>query len=343
MKSQINWGFIGCGHVVETKSGMAFNNVKNSAIHAIMRRNINVARDSAIKLNANKWYDNIRDLLSDNKVDAIYIATPPGLHYEQALECCHANKPVYIEKPFTRNYDEAVKIVKCFEQKNIPLFVAHYRRALPRFIKIKNIIDNGEIGNVMGIDFQLFRKYSKKDTVAKWLYDPVLSGGGKFYDIAPHAIDIIIFLFGDIVEVQGYATNNNTNYLVEDFVVMSFKTKNNVLGTANFNLLANEKKDRMVVYGDNGKLEFSIHDNDQIIITKERQQTILEIMSPPLIEQPMVETVVKELTGVGKCPCTGREALPTVKVMDLVLSDYYNGRNDAFWDRPTTWKFGKEK
>ena len=196
------WGFIGCGKVVENKSGPAFGTVGHSSIYAVVRRNLDAANASCEKLDAEKYYDNIDDLLSDSEINVVYIATPPGLHLEQAIKCCKAKIPTYIEKPFARNYEEA----------NVHLYVAHYRRALPKFRKIKYIIDNDIIGKVCEADFRLNRRYNYDEIHNTWIYNTALSGGGKFYNIAPHSIDIKVYLLGNFTEVNGIATNNNSEY-----------------------------------------------------------------------------------------------------------------------------------
>jgi len=334
----IRWGLIGCGKVVENKSGAAFNTASGSSICAIMRRDITKAKESAEKLNAKKWYDNIDDLLADNEVNAVYIATPPGLHLEQALKCCKAKTPTYIEKPFARNYEEAMQITKMFEEARVPLYVAHYRRALPKFIKIKEILQSGEIGNICEVDFRLNRKYNYEEIHNTWLYNTKLSGGGKFFDIAPHTIDIMVYLFGNFVEINGIATNNNKEYDVEDVVVMSFKTELGVIGTANFNSLALDKKDKMIVYGTKGKVEFSIHGNGEIIVTTVNEERRIEINNPNLIQENMIRNVVNSLlTGENKNICMAKDALETYRIIDSVLEKYYNGRNSEFWNRENSW------
>ena len=336
--NNIKWGLIGCGNVVETKSGPAFNTTENSSIYAIMRRNLENAKTSAEKLDAQKWYDNIDDLLSDDEINAVYIATPPGLHLEQAIKCCKAKKPTYIEKPFARNYEEAMQITKMFEDAKVHLYVAHYRRALPKFIKIKEILEIGKIGTICEADFRLNRKYNYDEIHNTWLYNTELSGGGKFYDIAPHSIDIMVYLLGNFVEVNGLATNYNQEYDVEDVVVMSFKTDSGVIGTANFNSLALDKKDKMTIYGTNGKIEFSMHGNDSVIITTADGEERLEINNPKIIQESMVENVVASLlTGEHLHTCSAQEALETYRIMDIVLEEYYNGSSDAFWTRINSW------
>ena len=335
----IKWGFIGCGNVVENKSGPAFNTTENSCVYAVMRRDITKAKESAEKLGAKKWYDNVDDLLADDEIDAVYIATPPGLHLEQAMKCCKFKKPTYIEKPFARNYEEALKITKMFEDAKVPLYVAHYRRALPKFIKIKEILQSGKIGKICEADFRLNRKYNYEEIHNTWLYNTELSGGGKFYDIAPHSIDIMIYLLGDFTEINSFATNNNEEYQVEDVVVMSFKTTSGVIGTANFNSIALDKKDKMIIYGTKGKVEFSMHGNDKIIIeTLDNGEEKIEINNPKIIQENMIEDVVKSLlTGEHLHTCLAKEALETYRIMDIVLEKYYNGRNDDFWNRPNSW------
>lgn len=329
---EVKWGFIGCGNVVENKSGPAFNTAENSMVYAVMRRDIKKAEESAKKLGAKKWYNNIEDLLSDEEVDAVYIATPPGLHLEQAIKCCKAKKPTYIEKPFARNYKEALQITEMFEKACVPLYVAHYRRALPKFIKIKEILESEKIGKIVEADFRLNRKYDYEQVHNTWLYNTELSGGGKFYDIAPHSIDIMVDLLGNFTKINGIATNNNKEYKVEDIVVMSFETDKGIIGTANFNSIALDKKDKMIIYGTNGKLEFSMHGNDDIVITTKEGEERLQINNPKIIQENMVHDVVKALlTGEHLHTCSGREALETSRIMDEVLKDYYHGRDDEFW------------
>lgn len=335
---KINWGIIGCGNVVETKSGPAFNKVQNSRIYAIMRRNIDDAKMSATKLDAEKYYDKVEDLLADDNVDAVYIATPPGLHFEQAMKCCKAKKPTYIEKPFARNYKEAFEITKAFEEANVPLYVAHYRRALPKFIKVKEIIDSGKVGKICEADFRLNRRYNYDEVHNTWIYNTELSGGGKFYDIAPHSIDIMVYLLGNFVEINGISTNNNTDYAVEDVVVMSFKTERGVVGTANFNSLALDKKDKMIIYGTDGKIEFSMHGDSPIVVTTKNGEEEFAIKNPDVIQENMIENVVNSLiTKEHLNTCSANEALETYRIMDKVLEKYYSGRDDDFWNRIDTW------
>ena len=111
MRTQVSWGIVGCGDVTEVKSGPAFNNVKDSKLVAVMRRNAALAEDYAVRHKVPKWYADADALINDPEVDAVYIATPPGSHLELALKVCAAGKPAYVEKPMARNYAECDKRV----------------------------------------------------------------------------------------------------------------------------------------------------------------------------------------------------------------------------------------
>lgn len=329
----IRWGFIGCGSVTEKTSGPAFRHVPNSTIRAIMRRDIDRARSSAGLLNAQRWYDSIDDLLNDEAVDAVYIATPPGLHLEHSLACCRARKPVYIEKPFARSFNEARAIVTAFEAAKLPLFVAHYRRALPRFLELKKIIDSGEIGEITDVRIRLTRRF-EDDKQHSWLFEPTLSGGGKFFDIAPHAVDLLIFLFGEFAEVHSVVTTTQHARNLEDLVVFCFKTVGGVVGTANFNLVSDTKGDDFSIYGRTGSISTHVHGDKPIIVTNSNGGSrAVNLTNPQYIEEPMIAEIVKCLRGEDAVPCLGRDALETYRVIDLILAKFYGGREDDFWKR----------
>ena len=335
MSKIIRWGFLGCGKVVRTKSGDAFRNVPNSTIEVIRRRNLDAAKESAEYFGAPHWCDRIEELLASD-IDAVYIATPPGLHYEQAMACLKAGKAVYLEKPFARNYTEAKELTEAFEEAGVPLYIGHYRRALPRFLKIREMLKSNIIGDVTDIDFYLNRIFSKKEADNSWLYNPVLSGGGKYYDIAPHTVDIIQFLFGDITNVQGNVKNIGVGCPLENIVEMSFVTENGVNGNARFCCVAEEKSDRMHVTGTKGTMEFSVHGKTDVIV-KDENGTIIEqfdLPDPKAVEESMVQSVVEDLLGISKCESKAQDVLVTYKIIDEVLNEFYGGRSDDFWNHP---------
>src|SRR6185312_1366917 len=154
----IRWGMIGCGDVTEVKSGPAFNKVNNSRLVAVMRRDGQKAKDYAKRHGVPKWYQDANDLINDDEVNAIYIATPPAFHEEYAIAAINAGKPVYIEKPMALNFESANMIAKVAAEKNVKVSVAHYRRGQPLFNKVKQLLEEKIIGNVRFARLQFYKK-----------------------------------------------------------------------------------------------------------------------------------------------------------------------------------------
>ncbi len=326
----INWGIIGCGKVTELKSGPAFNKIKDSKLIAVMRRDASLAEDYARRHNVPKFYSKASDLINDSDINAVYIATPPGSHAEYAIEAIKARKPVYIEKPMARNYTECLKINKEAEKYRVPVFVAYYRRALPGFLRVKDMIDSGAIGKVLSVMIQLFKFPSADEKAGKlpWRVEPEISGGGHFFDLASHQLDYLDFLFGPVQSVKSIVVNQAGLYKAEDFVSAVFMFCNNIIGTGiwSFSVSQDSSRDIIEIIGDKGSVKFSAFSYVPIVLTNEsgRQEFINE--HPENVQYYLIEKIVRSLNGQGASPSTGLTAARTSKVMDEVVKEYYKGK-----------------
>ena len=213
----IRWGIIGCGDVTEVKSGPGFQQASNSALVAVMRRNGELAADYARRHSVPKWYDDGQALIDDPDVDAVYIATPPNAHMAYTLAAAKAGKPVYVEKPMAMNFDECWAMIEACQVAGVPLWVAYYRRALPRFLKVKELIDSGAIGTPRTVTVTFYRKWRPAEPGnLPWRVLPEIAGGGLFVDLAAHTLDYLDYFLGPIQFVQGYASNQAGYYPAED-------------------------------------------------------------------------------------------------------------------------------
>jgi predicted dehydrogenase len=208
----INWGIIGCGNVTEKKSGQAYNKIHNSRLVAVMRRDAAKAADYAARHNVSRWYDDAEKLLTDPEVNAVSVATPPAFHLEYAVEALKKGLGVYVEKPVTRNAQEAQAMADAVKQYKGKLTVAHYRRALPMFLYIKELLDNKTIGDVRTVQIRMWKSLRPDliaDSETNWRVLPELSGGGYFHDLAPHQLDLMLYYFGKPEKYQGYSLNQS--------------------------------------------------------------------------------------------------------------------------------------
>jgi 1,5-anhydro-D-fructose reductase (1,5-anhydro-D-mannitol-forming) len=318
----VRWGIIGCGAVTEVKSGPAFAKVPGSKLVAVMRRDGARARDYAERHGVPRWYDDAAQLIADTDVDAVYIATPPSSHRAYALQAIAAGKPVYIEKPMAMDHRECLDIVEAGRAANVPVFVAYYRRALPRFTTIARLLGEGAIGTPRFVNVVLhhpFETQYQDPENLPWRVRPELSGGGIFVDIGSHTLDILDFLLGPITEVRGMSRNQLGAYPAEDVVAMAFAFGNGMLGTGLWNFGADRREDRVEIVGDRGRLVFATFGDGPIRVESGGARDDLHVENPAHIQQPLITTIVDTLLGRGTCPSTGETAARTSWVMDQVL------------------------
>ncbi|NCA97982.1 MAG: Gfo/Idh/MocA family oxidoreductase [Clostridia bacterium] len=322
----IRWGIIGCGAVTEVKSGPGFQKADHSELVAVMRRNGDLARDYAERHGVPRWYDQAEALILDPDVDAIYIATPPAFHKPYVLQASATGKPVYVEKPMALNGSECDDMIASCESAGVPLFVAYYRRALPRFLKIKELLDHGTIGDIRLVTTQYLRpalKGSQRDPQHNWRVDPAQAGGGLLLDVGSHTLDILDFLLGPVKSVQGHASSLGHLYPAEDTVTGIFTYESGVHGIASWCFSASTAEDRNEMIGSLGKISFSTFGDDPIELVTAGTRQVFEIANPLHIQLPLIQSIVNELNGGPPCPSTGLSAARTSRVMDSLLKDYY--------------------
>jgi predicted dehydrogenase len=324
---KVKWGIIGCGDVTEKKSGPALQKIEDSELAAVMRRTGELAKDYAERHNVPRWYDKAEDLIEDSEVNAVYIATPPSTHKKYTVMAAKAGLPVYVEKPMARNYKEAQKMIKVCQKNEVQLHVAYYRRAMPRFLKIKELLEAGAIGEIRTVNIRLAQpveEAEKDEANLPWRVLPEIAGGGKFLDLAAHTLDLFDYYFGPIESASGFAINQGGYYPAEDNVVMSFRFENEIQGTGSWTFNGYHDLDQNEIIGSKGRLLFSSFDEEPIILENEAGREEIEFAYPEHVQQPLLEKVVASLLGRGDSPSTGKTAARTTEIMDKVIASYYN-------------------
>ena len=325
---RIQWGFIGCGEVAEIKSGPAFNDVEGSKVVAVMSRTERRARSYAERHHIEKWYTDAQQIIDDPDVNAIYIATPPASHATYAIMAMKAGKPVYVEKPLAATYDDCARINRVSEQTGVPCFVAYYRRYLPYFQKVKDIIKNGEIGKIINVQVRYACPprdidYAKPEQLP-WRLRPEISGGGYFYDLAPHQLDLLQEFFGVIVDAKGFCANRGGLYQAEDTLSACFRFENGLPGSGSWCFVGHEaaREDRIEVIGDKGIVLFSVFNYEPIQLFNTEGTTTIEVPNPPYVQLPIIKAVIQHLQGIDVCTATSVSATPVNWVLDRILGKF---------------------
>ena len=317
----VRWGIIGCGDVAELKSGPAYQKVEGFSLDAVMRRSPGMAEDYAKRHGVDRFYVDADDLINDPEIDAVYIATPPDSHKHYALKVAAAGKPCCIEKPLAPSYQESQAITAAFANKDVPLFVAYYRRNLPRFAQVKKWLDEGAIGEVRQIDWQLRKSASALDLSGdtNWRTEAEVAPGGYFDDLASHGLDFFTYILGDIKAVHGISGKQQELYTAKDAIVACWLHDSGVMGTGSWNFGCSDDGDRVEILGSKGSITFSVFDEAPVILVNGDGTKELAIPHPENVQFNHVEEMRDQLFGKGQHPSSGTTATHTSWVMDRIL------------------------
>ena len=324
----VRWGIIGVGDVTEVKSGPAFYKSEHSELVVVMRRNAEKAADYAKRHDVPKWYSNGSELINDPEVDAVYIATPPNSHADYAIEAMRAGKPVYVEKPMAKSYAECKEMLNVSEETGVPLYVAYYRRTLPAFLKVKELIADGVVGKPLTVNITLYKQAQErgqKHEEMHWHVFPEISGAGHFFDLASHQFDYLDFILGPVIKVSGIAVNQAGLYPAEDTVTGTWQHDSGVTGTGSWCFVTDEssEKDIIEIIGENGRISLPCFSPGNLKLTTNQGITEMGFTNPEHISQNLVKQVIETLRENGECVSTGKSAARTSWVLDEMVKNYY--------------------
>jgi predicted dehydrogenase len=324
---KIKWGLIGTGSVTEVKSGPGLYKIENSELVGVYNRTHEKALDYASRHGINTVYQDVSEMLLNDEIDVVYIATPPVSHKEYAVRVLRNNKIPYIEKPVTMTYEEALEIKRVANKVKLPVYVAFYRRGLEKFIKIKQLLDEHKIGNIKAVHVtqtaRVTDEYLDRNHLP-WRVKPEISGGGLFMDIGSHVLDTLQMFFGKFESMSGYAMNTGGYYDAEDTVVASFKFKNDIVGTGEWCFVADEFKNEVTIIGDKGRIIYDSMSAKSFTLIVDGVKEDYHFEKPEHIAMPYEQTVIDELLDIKKSYASFDEAINLVEMMEQVLKSYYN-------------------
>ncbi|MEX2502930.1 MAG: Gfo/Idh/MocA family oxidoreductase [Trueperaceae bacterium] len=321
----LRFGIVGCGDVTEVKSGPAFQRVEGAALSAVMRRDGAKAEDYARRHGVPRWTDDARELIFGDDVDAVYVATPPLTHLPYVLQAAEAGKPVYVEKPMGLTLTECRTMIIACERAGVPLFVAYYRRALPRFERVRQAIHDGSIGTPRMLRATLTtRATPAASDRTGWRFDPLASGGGLFVDLASHAFDLFDHWLGPVADVSGHAVTRVPDGHAEDEVSARFTFESGVHGVGLWGFDGATEIDEMMVIGDRGSVRVPlVADGTVVVHDVDGNERSEAIPHPAHVQEPLIRQLVEELRGTGgACVSTGTTAARTQGVLDAVLHEH---------------------
>ncbi len=292
------WGLIGCGDIAKKRIAPALRDLENCDLVAVNRQNYDLAEAFAKEFGAQKWYKDWQELLKDDEIDAVYIATPVYLHAEQTIAAAKAGKHVLCEKPMAMNAAECQAMIDACETNGVKLGVAYYRHFYPVVDRIKEIVNSGEIGDPVVTQINVFEVFDRKPGEARyWLTQKDMAGGGPIMDVGSHRIELLLNVFGEIKKATGFANNVVLDRDVEDTGVVQFEFESSIVGVLTVCHAAIEPQDTFKIFGTKGTIYVSVLNNGDLTV-KTKKGVRTETLPPHTnVHQPHIDAFVKSIQG----------------------------------------------
>jgi predicted dehydrogenase len=250
------WGILGCGDVVARKTAASFQQASRAAsIAAVADKDPARAEEIAQRFSVAIVCRTVEELVEHPDVDAIYIATPPHLHRDHAVLAARAGKHILCEKPMALDAAQCREMMEEAARAGVRLMVAYYRRFWCQTAKIKELIEDGSLGEIVNARVLVTGNVMREpESVRRWKLDPRLSGGGFLMDVGCHRIDLLLHLLGFPCQVAAFAGSYRARHPVDDVSNVSIRFENGALAAASFNWVVDTFTDELEIMGTHGRL-----------------------------------------------------------------------------------------
>jgi len=195
----VRFGICGCGGFVEKAVLPAMANVNNAEVLAVFDSNKETLERVCGKFGIHNKCYSFEEMLEIKDIDVIYIASPNVFHKEQAIAAAKARKHVFCQKPMAMNAAECIEMIKACRENNVKMGIGFCYRFQGAQELAREFVQNRVIGDVTYI-YMSFNLAGYNPKTVGWRCNPHMSGGGPLMDIAPHLIDLAVYLLDDRVE-----------------------------------------------------------------------------------------------------------------------------------------------
>jgi len=329
-KDYINWAIVGTGDIVRKRAGAAIAAQPHSRIYACVVTSIERHRDTLTQLAPEKTYTDLGEALADEKIDAVYVATPVDLHASQAIAAMTAGKDVLLEKPMARTLDEARKICQVAADSKRRLAVAYYRRHWTRFQRATDALNRGELGQVTSVDVTM-RSWYRIPAAERgsWRVDPRRSGGGVLADVGCHKFDLLAWWFGMPERLVSYVATRTHDFPAEDSASLLMTLQDGAPVTAAFHWNCKPWTDEMHIVGSDASLTYRPSDGEEILLTRGSTTEVLQIPPPKNLHYPLVDDFAKAIV-IGRSP---RFSAEDGLAANLLLDAVYRSSESHSWTK----------
>lgn len=306
----MNIGIIGTGWIADKLSNAVNGLDDNYTAYAVSSRSPEKAKNFAESHGFKKAYGSYEEMLNDDIIDLVYIATPHSHHYEHAKLCINAGKNMLVEKAFTANADQAQEILELAESKGLFITEAIWTRYMPSRKMINDIINSGMIGTPWMISANLCYPNDFMERIQK----PELAGG-SLLDLGVYALNFASMVFGnDIDTLSGSCVKLETGVDASESVSITYKDGK----LANLYSSVMTPSDRFgTVYGSKGYVQVQNINNPEVIRVYNTDHELIKEITPPAQINGYEYQVIACRNAIlnGKTECSEMPHSETIEIM----------------------------
>lgn len=315
----VRWGIIGAGGVADRQMLPNIRDLPQARVQAVMVRDRERAEKLAHKYGASRGYNQVLDLLADRDVDAVYVATPVNLHAEQVIAAAEHGKHVLCEKPMALNVTECQRMVQACARHGVKLMVCFPLRFLPAHQKMREMVQGGDLGEIVFARIQLAKWYPLDATA--WRSDPAQAGGGVLMDLGSHLLDFFRFVVGEMGEVSAALSHGTAGVAVEDTAAVRVRFVRGGHGFVDTSFRVPHPQNLVEIYGTRGTLLRGPGDSGFRLLTPHGEETF---------PQAPVHLHRAEMEHFSQCILEDQEPLSTgldgLRNIALIQAAYQSAR-----------------
>lgn len=307
----IKMAIMGAGSIA-IKMARTISAMENVQAYAIGARELERAQAFAAEYGFKKAYGSYEEMLADDEIDLVYVATPHSHHYRCVKLCLNAGKHVLCEKSFTVNADQAREVLALAKEKQLLLTEAIWTRYMPSRGMINDIIASGVIGEVTSLTANLGYELSQ----VRRIWDPGLAGGALL-DVGVYLVNFARMIFGEnVTDVQASAVFKDGVDMIDNITMIFDNAK---MATMQSNVYAAQNRSGCI-FGTKGYIEISNINNPEEIRVFDDAYRLLAAYKPPRQitgYEYEVEACVRAIEN-GELECPEMPHEETVKVMEIM-------------------------
>jgi predicted dehydrogenase len=320
--NRLRWGLIGAGDIVRKRVADALQHGRGSELVAVSRARADLVEEFAHAVGARHWHADWRDLVSDDRIDAVYVATPVHLHAEQTIAAADAGKHVLCEKPMAMNAADCDRMIAACRARGVRLGVAYYRHFYEAVIRVRALIESGAIGAPVFAQMVASEPFDPQPGAPRsWLVQRSRSGGGPMADFGCHRLEVLLHLLGPVARARSVVATVALRREVEDTAAALLQFERGACAMVAVTNAAAERQDTLDVLGTRGSIHAASLNGGDVVVRIGGDERIESHPPASNVHTPLVEEFVDAVRN-GRDPAVdGAVGRAVAVIQDEIYAD----------------------